>query len=441
MLLEFNVQNYLSIRDRQTLSFRANKNINHLDDYYTTTVLDERVLKIALIFGANASGKTNVLSALDFLRSLILHPKTSKTEHLDCTPFLLDDKTCTENSVFEILFIWNATKYKYSIEFNNNYVVKEILKKGHKKQLKELFIRTTDPIKQISKIKFVETVKIPETSVLSLTNNTLWNTTVISGFNKTNIECQELKDVYEWFSYYLNFIVRPNRDLKNLISKKIDSGEINKDKLLPILQRADFNIADISLKKEQEDVPERVVDFILSASPNLSDSAVKYLKSAKTISTIDVRFLHLDTNNKANDKIPYDMESLGTQRYYGLAGLLYLLIKKSNCYMIDELESSLHPDLFQHFLLSFCVNANQSQIIATTHNREILNNKRIFRNDMICIVDKDDNCGTILYKLSDFDTSVIRDTSNILNAYNSGRLGGIPNIGDYYINIDGDEIE
>ena len=207
------------------------------------------------------------------------------------------------------------------------------------------------------------------------------------------------------------------------------------------MQRADFNIADISLKKEQEDVPERVVDFILSASPNLSDSAVKYLKSAKTISTIDVRFLHLDTNNNANDKIPYDMESLGTQRYYGLAGLLYLLIKKSNCYMIDELESSLHPDLFQHFLLSFCVNANQSQIIATTHNREILNNKRIFRNDMICIVDKDDNCGTILYKLSDFDTSVIRDTSNILNAYNSGRLGGIPNIGDYYINIDGDEIE
>jgi AAA15 family ATPase/GTPase len=109
-------------------------------------------------------------------------------------------------------------------------------------------------------------------------------------------------------------------------------------------------------------------------------------------------------------------------------------------FLIDELESSLHPDLFQHFLLSFLVNSKKSQFIATTHNREILDNKDIFRNDAIWITDKDnEECATELYSLADFDTKVIRDTTNILNAYKTGKLGGTPNLGDYYIEIENDE--
>ena len=103
---------------------------------------------------------------------------------------------------------------------------------------------------------------------------------------------------------------------------------------------------------------------------------------------------------------------------------------------IDELEASLHPDLYLHFLLSFITNSKKSQLIATTHNREILNNKDIFRNDSIWFTDKKECCSTELYSLNDFDSSVIRDTSNILNAYKYGKLGGIPNLGDYYIDID-----
>ena len=139
--------------------------------------------------------------------------------------------------------------------------------------------------------------------------------------------------------------------------------------------------------------------------------------------------------------MPFEVESQGTLRYYSFAGLLYLLIKKSKAFLIDELESSLHPDLFQHFLLSFLVNSKESQLIATTHNREILNNKDIFRNDVIWITDKDnEDCATVLYSLTDFDTYVIRDTTNILNAYKLGKLGGTPNLGSYYININ-DETE
>jgi len=105
---------------------------------------------------------------------------------------------------------------------------------------------------------------------------------------------------------------------------------------------------------------------------------------------------------------------------------------------IDEIESSLHPDLFQHFLLSFLANSKNSQIIATTHNREILNNKDIIRPDAIWITDKDnDNCATELYSIADFGSSVVRkDTGSFYNAYKIGKLGGTPNLGSYYINID-----
>jgi AAA15 family ATPase/GTPase len=129
------------------------------------------------------------------------------------------------------------------------------------------------------------------------------------------------------------------------------------------------------------------------------------------------------------------MESQGTRRFYGFAGLLALLIKNSTAFHIDELESSLHPDLYTHFILSFLLNTDKSQIIATTHNLEILDNKDIFRNDVIWFTDKNENCATELYSLADFDSSIVRNTTNIYNAYKSGKLKAIPNLGDNFIDL------
>ena len=109
--------------------------------------------------------------------------------------------------------------------------------------------------------------------------------------------------------------------------------------------------------------------------------------------------------------------------------------KNSTAFPIDELESSLHPDLYLHFLLSFLLNSQNSQIIATTHNREILDNKDIFRNDAIWFTDKQESCSTELYSLADFDSSVVRNTTNILNAYKSGKLSATPNLGDNFIDL------
>ena len=128
-----------------------------------------------------------------------------------------------------------------------------------------------------------------------------------------------------------------------------------------------------------------------------------------------------------------DKESEGTKRFYGFAGLLALLIKSPTVFPIDELESSLHPDLYTHFLLSFLQNAKQSQLIATTHNRELLADRDIFRDDVIWFTDKSKDCATELYSLADFDTSTIK---NILNAYKIGKFSGVPRLSDTFIDVE-----
>ena len=115
--------------------------------------------------------------------------------------------------------------------------------------------------------------------------------------------------------------------------------------------------------------------------------------------------------------------------------MLALLIQNSTAFLIDELEASLHPDLYLHFLISFLLNSENSQIIATTHNREILDNRDVFRNDVIWFTDKQENCSTELYSLADFDSSVVRNTTNVLNAYKSGKLSATPNLGDTFIDF------
>lgn len=419
------------------LSFEAAK-LQHLEDYYVIYTNGLRLLKLALIYGANASGKTTILKALQFLMSIVLEPKEQKIQLLNFEPFLFDPNTSKQNTIFNVDFIQNDTRYFYEIELNQKYIVKEVLSYAKKpdssKKILNIFERTTDFEKQLTNISFNSEIKIDDVSSRTLVANTLWNNTVLGGFLKTNIELKELMDVTNWFKEYLNPVIYTQTELDIFITKHLDKNKINKIAVLDILRKADFNLSDILIKKEDRDIPDELF-YLLKKQKEITKDKIQELKDKGKVTSINLEFEH--TVKGKSYSLPFEKESQGTQRYYGFAGLLYFLIKKSTAFPIDELESSLHPDLFQHFLLSFLVNSEKSQLIATTHNREILNNKDIFRNDVIWITDKDnEDCATELYSLADFDTSVIRDTSNIYNAYKIGKLGGTPNLGSYYINID-----
>lgn len=430
MIINFSVQNFGSIKDKQTLSFEADKS-QHLEDYFIINPIDGlRLLKIGLIYGANASGKTSILKALDFLRGLVLEPEGKKTSELSFNPFLFNQ--ITSPSILSIEFIQNKIKYFYEIEFSKKAILKEELV-NYNPSKASVFKRTTDFEKQFSEIKFGSKITIDKPFKKALESNTLWNNSVLGGFLKTNIELKELKEVTDWFSHYLQPIVHTTTQLDSYVTSELESSEINKKDVITILKKADFNISDIIINKEEKDIPDGLLNF-LEKKVKAPVERINELKNKSKITSLKIELEH--TVNESKYNLPLELESQGTQRYYGFAGLLSLLIRGSISIPIDELESSLHPDLFTHFLLSFLINSKKSQLIATTHNREILNNKDIFRNDSIWFTNKNENGTTELYSLSDFDSSTIRDTSNVYNAYKIGKLGGVPNLGDYFIDLD-----
>ncbi len=434
MIVNFSIQNFGPIKDQQTLSFEADKS-THLEDAYVTNYVTKtrkkRLLKLALIYGPNASGKTTILKALDFLRDIVLYPAEKKTTVFDFEPFLFNAKTPEENSLISIEFINDGIKYFYEVEFMKKAIVKEELTFWNPVKA-NLYKRTTNLSTQFTEITFGSTVKIDKTFKKTLEANTLWNNTVLGGYLKTNIDFQELKGVISWFQETLTPIVWTRTDLEDFVSKQINKNKIVKSDVIEILRKADFYISDIQIKEEEKDMPDFLYEFLLKRLEE-ENRKVKASDVKKRIATLNLELVH--TINGKDYPLPFDNESSGTRRYYGLAGLLAMSLKKRMILLVDELEASLHPDLYQHFLLSFLMNSKQSQIIATTHNREILNNREIFRNDAIWFTDKNNDCATELYSLADFDSSVVRGSTNVLNAYKSGKLGATPNTADYYLDL------
>lgn len=428
MLLNFSVQNFGSVKDKQTLTFEADKS-DHLENTFVIHTNGLRILKMVLIYGANASGKTTILKALDFLRYIVLNPETKKTDEFNFNPFLFDNETINKNSVLSIEFIANDIKYYYELEFFKKAIVHEVLNFYHPNKAM-VFKRTTDIENQLTEIKFGSKIKIDRTIEKTLEANTLWNNTVLGGFLKTNVDIKELKEVVEWFKSYLGKLVQAETGLEMFTTKKIDKGELSKDQVINILQKADFRISDIFIRKDEIALPDGFIDHIRKQLP---DEEVKQIEAKGKVTSIDLEFEH--TVDQMKYYLPFDLESHGTRRFYGFAGLLALLINKPTLFPIDELEASLHPDLYVHFILSFLLNANNSQLLATTHNREILANKDIFRNDAIWFTDKTEHSATELYSLADFDSSVVRNTKSIFNAYKSGKLRATPNVSDHFIDL------
>ena len=405
MIVKFSITNFGPIRERQTLGFEAEKS-EHLQNYYVTEIAGHRILKAALLFGSNASGKTNVLNALDCLRKLATVPAGSKTDSISCEPFLMDKESRLRPTEFEIDFIQGKDLFRYTVKLNRECILYERLRSQSRRRI--VYTRTTDVESQLTKIVFGEDYPVKNAvEAATLSSNTLWNETVLAGFTKTNMNHKALLAVQNWFQNYLAPMVHPRDTLTKFILNLMDKGLIDRDKFTDILKKADFNIGGVVLPKERGEE--------------------------------DLRLVHIGQDGKLFDDIPYASESLGTRRYFELTGILYLLIAHPSTFPIDEIESSIHPDLVKHFLLSFCTNASTSQIIVTTHNRELLNDKDIFRSDIICFTEKDETFATKIYKLSDFGTDVVRNTSNILNAYNAGRLGALPRLSDHFIDLKEEE--
>lgn len=432
MIINFSVQNFGAIKDKVTLSFEADSS-EELEDYYIIEPKKGlRLLKLGLIYGANASGKTTILKALDFLRKLVLNPLEKKTQELDFTPFLFQEKI--GNTFFELEFFQQDKKYLYEIELNKKAIVKEKLY-FYNPNKALVFERSTDEKKQFTSIKFGSKIKISKEYKTVLEANTLWNTTVFGGFSKTNFESEELQSVVKWFTSILSPFVSSDANFIPYILKSLENGVIDKKTILQNIVKADFKIIDFVEETRKTSLSFEQLTFLAKSDEPKSTREENLETPIQATETKQLLFFKHKINGKEY-LINYFNESLGTQRFYGFSGLLAIMMKYKIIFPIDEIESSLHSDLLRHFLLTFLVNTKNAQLIATTHHRELLMEKDILRNDAIWFTEKKENGSTDLYSLADFDSSVIRNTSSVYNAYKIGKLGALPNLDDYYIDTE-----
>ena len=432
MILNFSIQNFGSIKDKQTLSFEADKS-DHLEEAYVTRCGGRRILKLALLYGANASGKTTVLNALDFLRELVVEPKSKKTERLDFEPYLFDPDTPKQPTVLSIEFIRNEVRYAYRVEFTQEAVVAEELYAYYTPNKARIYQRTTDLERQFVEIKFGSKMTRSKAVKQSLTANTLWNNTVLGGYLKTNVDSKELQEVVNWFRFYLNHLVQPQTTFDRFLISNMEKGTLQPSDIIPLLQQADLHISDIIIQQRETNDAEELFLYLSNPSQGMKERGVRFKEDGGKEVVKEIIFEHAVNGQKY--QLPLEEESRGTKRYYEFAGLLTYLIKKPNAMLIDELETSLHPDLYRHFIVSYLLNTKDSQILATTHTRELLDDRDLFRNDAIWFTDKSNADATELYSLADFDRSVIGKKTNVLNAYKSGKLSGTPILGDTHIDL------
>lgn len=430
MIIEFSIENFRSIKEEQTISFEAT-NSKDLEQYFVfepklqhpkKTPL--RLLKLNIIYGANGSGKSNIMTAVHALDVLMRTTSDDKEEEIPMIePFKFDSETINKPTRFKIAFIASDNIiYNYELAVTKKYVVEESLYSTDPgKGL--VFHRTTDPQKKISTIDIKSRAQMKSDDKNTLINSTLWNSTVLATYSNLNIENKIFDAVNKWVEHTLMQPVNPKTDLKKYVSDRIDSNKINKEQVIKFMKEADFCVSDLFLKKAELSKEElELVEKLKGESEEVATMLIKQIVSNK-----DVFFIHSLENGNFNLK--YEEESLGTQRYYQLSGLLDIVTSQNKIIPIDEFESSLHPDLIQHFLLSYIKTPHSSQMFITTHYREFLLNKDIFRKDSIWFSDKNKKTSsTEIYSLIDFDTKTIRETSSVYNAYKAGKLGGVPNI-------------
>ncbi|MCD8388350.1 MAG: ATP-binding protein [Bacteroidales bacterium] len=430
MILDFSISNFRSIREKQTLSFEATNDL-HLEDYFVMKKkvgqTEYRILKLLALLGANASGKSNLLKAFFLFPQLLLEPCATKTDFIKYTKFALSKKSQEEDSEMVVNFLVGESKYCYTVRFNNQIIRKESLYRTRGEDLRQhrVYQRETSAEPFVSTIKWGDKYKSAK-NTRALTVNLLHNRTLFGAYQYSNVVIDWMEEILRWSKTYIMPIVTTGvQRIDDDVSKNILTHKIDKAMLTELMRKADIGVNALEIKKEIEKIPDEIVQNVLQ-DEKVPDYLKEKLREDPTQEEYVIRMLHKGEDTDAY--LPFEEESNGTKRYYEMAGILIQLIRESHFVAIDELECRLHPDLYQHFVLTFLREAKDSQIIFTTHNREFLGNRDLYRDDAIWFAQKTEVGATEAYSLADFGTGSLRKDTNRYKAYCAGILGGVPQL-------------
>lgn len=422
MIIYFSVQNFRSLRDKITLDFRATTNAE-LADYYIQEFpkLNLKLLKLVMIFGKNASGKTNILRALEFLREFILQRDTDKDKPTGIQPFALDKNKDTE---FDLQFVYEDIIYQYELTLNRSAIVKEHLHHWPNGMRARVFTRDLKQDSQKAEYKYSWSGSKANKTLIENLELTVPNQSILTSLKKYNYS-GPVQQAVSWFNNTLAPIVEPNTSLIEWnLQKFLDNTEVCDYKSFYIeqLQLADFQINNIMVKKEE---------VLFSEIP--LNSALKHLintvekdknKIPEKVERVEILLSHKVDDGEFT--LNLEEESAGTQRFFEFCGFLCRMQQFDTIIPIDEIERAMHEDLIKHFIATYLTYAKKSQLILTSHNSSILNMKDIIRRDSIWITDRLERGATELTRLIEYP---IKKEHSIANLYRKGLIGGKPDIG------------
>ncbi|NES24806.1 MAG: ATP-binding protein [Symploca sp. SIO3E6] len=399
MLIEFSVANYRSFKEKVTFSMVAANLVakdKEIDENNAFVIDDDlKLLKSAAIYGANASGKSNLTKALAFMRWFMINSskETQSTEKIGVERFQLSTETEEQPSFFEIVFLLDRQQYRYGFEANTDRVVSEWLFYVPQSRETKLFERRDNDIRASKKYQ-----------AEGIEKRTRQNALFLSVSAQFNVEIA--KEVLELLSRMIGIISGLNDRGYEEITVDCLMEDEHTDEIIKLIKKLDLGIDDIKVEVTEINGDEIVLIQTIHKKINSKGSY------------ISTELFDLD-----------EQESEGTQKIFALAGPLVDTLKYGKVLIVDEFEARLHPLISRTIVELFNskeTNPNNAQLIFMTHETNLLSNK-LFRRDQIWFTEKDRFGSTDLYSLAEYK---IRNDASFGSDYIKGRYGAIPYLGD-----------
>lgn len=415
MIIQFALRNYRSFKDEIRFSFVASKDKEHLSTHVFEADEKLNLLKTAAIYGANASGKSNVFMALQFMKQFIINSarETSANAKIAVENFRLDIASEKKPSLFDLDFIYKGIQFRYGFEVDQTRVHSEWLYYAPKGRTVELFTRKGKKI-HLGR-KFQEGLGLD----LRTRENALF-LSVVAQFNG-EISLQ----VLEYFSKRFKVISNIDEDgYRDFTLSKLKDKNL-REKMIKFIRIADLGIS--SFRTESQKIPPQAIPTFLP------EEIKQKLLAGEGIA---IRTMHKKYDkNKPVSEAEFDLaanESAGTQRIFFLSGPLIDTLENGNTLFVDELDSRLHPLMTQFIIGLFNsqeTNPKNAQLIFASQNTHLFNS-RFFRRDQLWITEKDRHGASALYSLNDYGS--VRKDASFEKDYLLGKYGGVPLIKDEY---------
>lgn len=440
MLVSFSVKNFRSFATEETISLVASKRFpDHKEHLCQIPDSEENVLRMAVLYGANGAGKSNLFKALSYLKSIVLMPR-KKNSGTGRVFFRLGNLE-KENSEFDLLFLVNAKLYRFGFKVDDDRIAEEWLVRVVGGRETVVYERITDKDGKVSiKINGLKKAdeKLKALATVGGPPNQSFLATIRATLNPSDYN-SELHAIIDWFDESLQLIA-PEATFGSL-AHLLNTDSSFREFASEFLKAASTGVDHLNVHKKEvtEDelrvlLPESTVTKILN---DLEEDGIAVFvrkegyelwieKGTGThFYSLTIQAAHTSQNGK---EIPLDLseESDGTLRLLNLIPALHYLKTKPTIFFIDEIDRSMHPMLSWKFLEFFLKTCLEGQVIVTTHESNLLD-LDLLRRDEIWFAEKDSTSATRLYSLNDFK---VRQDLEIRKHYLQGRFGAVPFLGN-----------